>query len=66
MNGVQLVERLREAGLQLPAILVTGNTVPVPQEKLAGLRIGKLLEKPFSMDDLSLALRRAIHPERRA
>jgi two-component system CheB/CheR fusion protein len=52
MNGLQLLQRLREAGHDLPAIMITGNSdVPMAVEAMkAGA--SDFIEKPITRDDL--------------
>ena len=60
MNGLELVRRLREAGVDLPVIVITGHgDLPMAIEAMrAG--VVDFLEKPFDDEALLAAVRRAI------
>jgi two-component system response regulator FixJ len=60
MNGLELIRRLREAGVELPVIVITGHgDLPLAIEAMrAG--VVDFLEKPFDDDALLAAVRRAI------
>jgi two-component system, LuxR family, response regulator FixJ len=52
MTGLQLAERLREAGVNIPILLVTGSPSPAIVARVAELGIDRVLEKPPSDEDL--------------
>lgn len=52
MTGLQLVERLREAGIDVRTLLVTGSPSPVIVARAAEFGIERVLEKPLSEQDL--------------
>lgn len=52
MTGLQLAERLREAGVNIPILLVTGSPSPAIVARAAGFGIEKVLEKPLADKDL--------------
>src|SRR5690606_638510 len=59
MNGIELLERLREKGALMPAIVITGHgDVPMA---VAAMKAGAVdfLEKPFEDEVLIEAIRRA-------
>jgi two-component system response regulator FixJ len=60
MNGLELVARLREAGVDLPVIVITGHgDLPLAIEAMrAG--VVDFLEKPFDGEALLTAVRRAV------
>jgi two-component system response regulator FixJ len=60
MNGLELVARLREAGVDLPVVVITGHgDLPLAIEAMrAG--VVDFLEKPFDDEALLAAVRRAI------
>ncbi len=60
MNGLRLLEKIREGHPQLPAVLMTGLGAAVEPAGLTGQRRAELLLKPFSPQQLALAVRRAI------
>jgi len=60
MNGLELVRKLREAGVQLPVIVITGHgDVPLAVE---AMKAGAMdfLEKPFKDETLLEAVRHAL------
>jgi two-component system, LuxR family, response regulator FixJ len=52
MTGLDLVERLRRAGVTVPVLLITGLSSPAIRARAAKLGVEKVLEKPPSEDDL--------------
>lgn len=58
-NGFQLMKRLKKHDDSVPVIIVTGISLSPEQEKDVELADG-FLRKPFSMDELHLALRNAL------
>ncbi|HVJ41837.1 MAG TPA: response regulator [Dongiaceae bacterium] len=63
MNGINMIERLRAAGLQLPIILLTA----VPKENLPNAaRYDVVIGKPYDEQNLLHAVQTLIHaPEAR-
>ena len=57
MNGLELVARLRDRGLAMPAILVTGYTNDNLRKRAASAGV-TLLEKPFLGDRLVKCIHR--------
>lgn len=52
MDGIALLQRLRAQGDATPAVIVSGLANQLTAISLAGLRVRKVLEKPFRMADL--------------
>lgn len=66
MNGLELLQRLRDGGHRLPAIMITGNS-DVPMAVQA-MKAGALdfIEKPISRGDLLASVSRALEQSRDA
>lgn len=52
MTGLQLVERLRAEGRDIPILLITGSPSPAIVSRAAELGIHRVLEKPPGEDDV--------------
>jgi two-component system response regulator FixJ len=52
MTGLELAERLRADGSDLPILLITGSPSPVIAARAAEIGINRVLEKPLSDEDL--------------
>lgn len=52
MTGLELAERLRADGANLPILLVTGSPSPAITARAAELRIDSVLDKPLTEEDL--------------
>ncbi len=59
-SGLELVETLRRAELNLPALVCTGYTSPEVQARVQALSGTMILPKPFNVDTLKIALSRII------
>lgn len=59
MDGFELRHRLREAGCQLPVILMTGMGDPLIHERARSEGVTEVLDKPFKMAGLVAAIERA-------
>jgi CheY-like chemotaxis protein len=59
LKGLQLIERLRAAGLTLPVIIASGSMELGEVEDYPFLALSAVLHKPFSFVDLISAARRA-------
>ncbi|HET9903124.1 MAG TPA: response regulator [Xanthobacteraceae bacterium] len=59
MNGLDLVARLRERGVTLPAILITGSPPEAVRRRAAQAGI-TVVEKPLFGDSLAEAIRAAL------
>jgi signal transduction histidine kinase len=62
MTGLELITRLRQDGIQLPVILLTGGSREVQSNLIALLPHVILLRKPFTSDELLTAVRRVLGP----
>jgi len=64
MNGLELLQRLRDAGQRLPAIMITGNSdVPMAVQAMkAGA--SDFIEKPISRGELLASVQRALEQAR--
>jgi len=61
LNGLQLLDRLRARGHELPAILITSNPTPATRENAARAGV-PIIEKPLLGSTLSDAIRAALQP----
>jgi two-component system, LuxR family, response regulator FixJ len=52
MTGLELAERLRADGSDIPILLITGSPSPVTAARAAELGIDSVLEKPIADEDL--------------
>jgi two-component system response regulator FixJ len=52
MTGLELAENLRDAGDNLPILLITGSPSPAIVARAAQLGVERVLEKPPDEDDL--------------
>jgi two-component system response regulator FixJ len=61
MNGLELVRRLKDRGVDLPVIVITGHgDVPLAVEAMrAG--VVDFIEKPFEQETILAAIRSALH-----
>jgi two-component system response regulator FixJ len=48
MSGLDVVDRLRQEGISLPIILVSGHLDAKARQRAANLRVTKIIEKPFA------------------
>ena len=65
MSGIGLLQRLHDARVSLPVIMVTGNS---PQEQLdrqPWLQIEVMLLKPYTFDELLNAVKNVLHAHNR-
>ena len=62
MNGIELVQRVRELDLNIAVIVFTVNPRELTQERAAELKIDCLLEKPVSPDQLRLVVDLLLDP----
>ncbi len=63
MQGTELVATLRKANPALPAVIMSGYFSKIAPHVLDELGQVELLAKPFTSDELSNAVHRALHPE---
>lgn len=59
LNGLELLRRLRDRGVRLPAILITSHPSPAMQARAAVLG-GSIIEKPLLGDTLLSGIRTAL------
>ena len=52
MTGLQMIERLSQKGVNIPALLITGVHDPEVERKAASLGVMTVLEKPMSHHEL--------------
>lgn len=52
MTGLELLERLRDRGVGLPVVLITGSPSPAMTAQAAALGVERVLEKPLTEQDL--------------
>ena len=52
MTGLQMIERLSQKGVNIPALLITGVHDPEVERKAATLGVMTVLEKPMSHHEL--------------
>jgi PAS domain S-box-containing protein len=60
MSGITLVHNLRERGIQVPIVMVTGHPLKEALEELRGRGISDWLSKPPSLEQLAEAVARAL------
>jgi CheY-like chemotaxis protein len=60
MNGLQLIEKLRQQGFRIPTLLVTAYDSPEMRREVRNLHIDAYLPKPFFMDELVDTVRRLL------
>ena len=58
IDGLELVERLRNRGVALPVLLISGRVTRSLRDRASGLGISDVLEKPLS--DLAGSIRRVL------
>jgi len=56
INGLSILEKLRAAGVRIPAILFTGWPDLVDRPKAKSLNVLGILEKPLSIQELRVIL----------
>ncbi len=56
MNGLDLLEQIRAAGLQTPVVVITAFGDEESRERAAGLGVRGFLDKPFEISTLLAAL----------
>ena len=59
LTGRQLLGKLREQGVGVTALLISGN-LELSREERTALGVGPVLRKPIALDDLTRELRRVI------
>ena len=56
-SGLDVVDNLRENGVQIPTILISGRLDDVTRERATRLGVCELLDKPVAVDRLIQAIR---------
>lgn len=56
MTGLTMIRAIREAGIRMPILVVSGYGEELTPESLAALDVGPVLSKPYSRDDLATRL----------
>jgi len=64
MNGLELLHRLREAGHQLPAIMITGSSDVAVAVEAMKAGASDFIEKPIGSDELLACIERALDRSR--
>ena len=59
LNGLELLERLRQAGIDMPAILMTASPTRLVRERARQAGVS-LIEKPFFDNELSQGVRHLV------
>lgn len=52
MNGVEVIKKMREEGMDIPVVVVTGRSRLDYAEQCADLRVGGYVNKPYSIVEL--------------
>jgi CheY-like chemotaxis protein len=60
MNGLELVQKLRDQGCDLPVVLCSGYSDSINDQVLEHLRIDSSLDKPVNLQSLNLLLKRLL------
>ncbi len=60
MTGVELAEKIMTVRPEIPVIICTGFSESIDSEKAAAMGIKQLLMKPFTLKDISQAIRKAL------
>lgn len=62
LSGLELVQKIREEGSDLPVLLLSGNLTGGEQQSLAAIGNAKFLPKPCSPGNLLAAIKAAFRP----
>lgn len=63
MTGVEMIAKLRSAHMQIPVIMATGNPPTLEFERRPWLKPDCTLQRPFSDDDLLVAVKKILRPD---
>jgi DNA-binding response OmpR family regulator len=63
MTGIELIEKLRYTRLALPVIMATGQLPTLEFERKPWLLPDEVLQRPFSIDDLLVAVRKVLRTD---
>jgi CheY-like chemotaxis protein len=66
LNGAQLIQRLRDAGDEMPVIIASGSSQIIYEHLIFSLKISGFLVKPFHVSDLIDEVELALTPNRKA
>src|SRR6266446_706565 len=61
-TGLDVAERIRSKGSSAPIILMSGYDLSGSASRAETLRVFDMIQKPFSRDDLFIALKNSIRP----
>jgi CheY-like chemotaxis protein len=61
-SGVELMRRLREAGVSCPLVVMSGNLRETFAEAVAPYGVAEVLEKPVDLDDLEALIVKLVGP----
>ena len=65
MQGTELATEMRKRRPGLPVVIMSGYFSKISPQALDQLGQVELLAKPFTSDELALAVHRALHPAER-
>ncbi|MBI5815516.1 MAG: PAS domain S-box protein [Nitrospinae bacterium] len=60
MNGEMMLERIREMGVETPAIILTGVSANVSVERAAALKVSEVVNKPVLTRELAEVVRKTL------
>ncbi len=60
ITGLDLIENLRNAGIEIPALILSGSLYAIDSERAKRLGVRAMLQKPPKMTELSNALFEAV------
>ena len=63
MNGIELIYRVREAGIEAPAIAVTANDDPSVIARAAAAGFSSYVRKPYDLPELLVIVDAALRSE---
>jgi two-component system, cell cycle sensor histidine kinase and response regulator CckA len=63
MNGYETYRKILELHPEQKAVITSGNAESDPIEKTLSLGAGSFISKPFSSDELGVAVRNELKPE---
>jgi CheY-like chemotaxis protein len=59
MTGLELVEKVRASGIDIPIIVASGSASSLEQPKYKWLNLSACIQKPFTFDELLFAVNHA-------
>jgi CheY-like chemotaxis protein len=62
MSGVELMKRMRDAGVECPLVVLSGNLRETFADDIGTLHVTEVLEKPIDLDVLEAVIRRLAGP----